>query len=260
MVKKMELLKESKYYKIIGNTSFYNVIDDIVYNLHLQIINIMNLFQVSHINQIKIFIFDNEKDFKNVTKYPYNLGPIAGAYDSYAIRVYADLSKASLSDLCNCIIHEVIHTIYNYYVLKGKYVDKRVWLDEGLAQNLSGEKEYLRDDNNLKSYLYDNVFSDGKVIPSISFLHKHGNKCGTFVDGETNKYDGYIWSYLIVRYLIETKKEKEFIDIITYNKDIRLVEETLIEDTVYYYKNKLEVDSYDKMDGRTKKRNLYRGN
>ena len=37
--------------------------------------------------------FVQTDDDESVTKYPYNLGPIAGAYDSYAIRVYADLSK-----------------------------------------------------------------------------------------------------------------------------------------------------------------------
>ena len=252
----MEKLEDSKLYEIIGTPSLKNITSDLIKNLHIKIIDIMNLFKVRQIDKIKIFIYDNEKDFQNVTKYPYKLGPLAGAYNGYAIWVYGDLNKINKSDLYNCLIHEIVHVIYNYYVLEPNKEPKIVWLDEGLAQNLSKEKEHLKQDDNLRHFLQKHMFAEDKIIPDISYLHQHGNKFGSYIDSETNKYNGYAWSYLMVRYLIETKTKEEFNDIIRHTSNIKKLEETLTEDTITYFKKRLEVDNYDQMDGRTKGRNI----
>lgn len=50
-------------------------------------------------------------------------------------------------------------------------------------------------------------FLNDVEVPKLEFLHKRGGKYGEFVDTETDKYDGYNFSYALVRFLCE-KKEK----------------------------------------------------
>ena len=252
----METLEHSKLYEIIGSPTLKESISKLTQNLHIKIIDIMNLFQVQRINQIKIFLYDNEQDFQNVTKYPYRLGPLAGAYNSYAIRAYGDLNKITIDDLFKCIIHEIVHIIYDYYVLEPKKEPKLAWLDEGLAQNISGEKEYLKDNKNLRNFMQKHIFDSSKIIPNINYLKNHGNKFGEFIDRTTNLYNGYAWSYLIVRYLIETKTKKEFMELIQKPSQINELEKTLINDTLNYYKERLEVDNYDQMDTRANRSHI----
>ena len=235
----LEILEESKYYKVIISPSFQKIKKELKGKIYVQIINIMNFFQIKEIEQLKIFIYDNEQDFKNVTKYPYNLGPLAGAYNRYAVYVYVDLKRISIEELHNSIIHEVTHKIYNYNILGKTNEPKLVWLDEGLAQNLSNEKEHLKDNQALRIFLKEHIFNENKIIPDIVYLSKHGNKFGNFLDEKTNKYNGYAWSYLIVRYLIETKTKEEFLELIRKPSTIRIVEQTLIDNTINYYKKKI---------------------
>lgn len=235
----LEVLEESKFYKIIISPSLIKIKKEIEGKIYAQLISVMNFFQIKEIEQLTIFIYDNKNDFKNVTKYPYNLGPLAGAYNHYAIYVYADLNKITIEELCNSIIHEVIHKIYNYYILIKTNEPKLVWLEEGLAQYLSNEKEHLKDNQTLRTFLRIYVFNENKIIPDIRYLSKHGNKFGSFIDEETNKYNGYVWSYLIVRYLIETKTKEEFLKLIRNPSSLSRFEQTLIEDTINYYKSKI---------------------
>lgn len=251
-MKIMEVIGECKLYKIIGDESFKKHKQEVEENLYADIIKTMNYFEIKQIEQIKIFLFEDAQDFKNVTKFPYQVGPLAGAYNGYGIRVYCDLEKASIEDLYNCIIHEVIHTLYKHYVLSPNNLEHIVWLGEGLAQNLSNEKEYLKDNENLKKFIQKNIYSEDKIIPDINYLKTHGNKFGSFVDSETHKYNGYAWSYLIVRYLMECQ-EQALINIIRNPNQIKAIESTLIEETLNYYKQRLEVDNHDKMDERTRR-------
>jgi len=252
----MEVLGENKLYKIIGDTTFINIKDKLTQELQNQITNIMNFFEVKEINQLKIYLYDNEETFQKLTNYPYKLGPLAGAYNSYCIRIYCNPDSMDINSLNNCIYHEIAHTIYNYYVLTSDNKNKVAWLDEGLAQNLSNEKDSLNNDENLKKFIEKNIYSQDTIIPYINYLSKHGNKFGSFVDEETKKYNGYAWAYLIVRYLMETKTKDEVINIIKNPSSITILGNSLIEDTLKYFKKRLEVDNNDEMDKRTRRSNI----
>ena len=48
--------------------------------------------------------------------------------------------------------HELFHILYMKYILKDDYSKRIVWYDEGMAQFMSGEKDYLKEGNNFKQY------------------------------------------------------------------------------------------------------------
>ena len=73
----------------------------------------------------------------------------------------------------------------------------------------------------LKKLIYE------KEIPELKFLHKRGGKYGEFVDTENNKYDGYNFSYALVRFLLETKG-KEYVNQIIYSKALLEKEEKIL--------------------------------
>ena len=95
------------------------------------------------------------------------------------------------------IIHEFVHLIYTKYV----HGEKSVWLEEGLATYLSGQKSFLEQDMNRYNSFLERLFT--KEIPSIDYLKKHGNDYGEFCDTKTEKYNGYDISYALIRYTIE---------------------------------------------------------
>lgn len=77
-------------------------------------------------------------------------------------------------------------------------------------------------------------------MPNISFLHKHGSKYGEFLDNETDKYNGYDWSYLMIRYLIETLSKKEFDELMRSKNKIMNIESNIVNDTYNYFTRKIK--------------------
>ena len=101
------------------------------------------------------------------------------------------------------IIHELIHHLYKYYVY-GKDNERITWVDEGLAQFFSGQKDYLKEEKTYKLFLEENL----KDTDNID-LNKLNHDDRSF--GNNN---GYNLSYIAIRYLYETYNHEEFIDIL----------------------------------------------
>ena len=115
-----------------------------------------------------------------------------------------------------------------------------MWFDEGLASLLSGEKNTLLDNDRLKEFIENKISGENKEIPKISYLHKHGASYGEFVDTKTKKYNGYDWSYLMIRYLIETLSKKELNELMRSKQSILDIEGTIINDTYNYFTKKVK--------------------
>lgn len=103
------------------------------------------------------------------------------------------------------IVHEYIHILYNENIAEDK--ERIVWLDEGIALNLSKERgKFIKERFPiLKSEIQD-----------IN-LNELSHEEGTFVTKEINGYDV---SYLVVKYLLEILSEEEFNRLIRDNKRI----------------------------------------
>lgn len=122
------------------------------------------------------------------------------------------------------IIHEFVHLIYNEYV----HGENAIWLEEGLATYLSGQKGFLEQDINRYNSFLELLFT--KEIPPIDYLKKHGNNYGEFCDMKTQKYNGYDISYALIRYTIE-KYGVNYLNTIIKNKsDLEQYEKSIISE------------------------------
>lgn len=134
-----------------------------------------------------------------------------------------------LGFLIASIVHEFIHLVYDN---QAPY-NHCVWLEEGLAQFLSGQKSFLEADvNKYNNWLKKSVLE--KEIPPITFLKKHGSSYGEFCDCSTNKYNGYDISYALLRFIIEEYSAEKLYEIIHNSSTLLVLEEHIIDN----FKNK----------------------
>lgn len=118
------------------------------------------------------------------------------------------------------IVHEYVHVLYNNYLSPMRIL----WLDEGLAQNLSKERENLSHNNYEKFRLLYNKFLN--MLEFIEFDNlKHGN---LFVNQYVNWYD---ISYLLVFYLINSNSRNEIVQLVKNPNNAKLLEKNIIRDT-----------------------------
>lgn len=194
-------IDNDKYILYAPNTLKYIYID-FINILEQKLKHYLEFFRVLNFRKIQINLFDNKQKFRN-----YIIKLRNGdekSLPSYAIGVF-DKGMINMLVDPNIIIgspkyiktihsgaHELGHIMYKELIWKNNENNRIVWFDEGLIQNLSGEKDTM----NFKIYL-NNVISKTKIIPDLSLL-SHGD---SFVN---ENYNGYDLSYIAVRYLFET--------------------------------------------------------
>ena len=81
----------------------------------------------------------------------------------------------------------MFHILYLKHILNGDLRNRIVWYDEGMAQFMSGEKDYLKDEKEFKEF-YIQAKQRNRIIPNLSELY-HGN---SFYN---DNYNGYKLSY-----------------------------------------------------------------
>lgn len=122
------------------------------------------------------------------------------------------------------IVHEYIHLLYNEYITK----ERVVWLDEGIALNLSYEKNMLHDEKRFNDFM-KNICLMKEYIGNMSNLsHENGN----FV---TDEYNGYDLSYICVKYLMKIYTKEEFNKLIRNNKAVSKIESTVLNDAIKFF-------------------------
>lgn len=232
--------------KIVSNDLFeifsdkqytQDFIDRLVNIFKTQREKILKFFGLIEYPQIRINLFDDIEKLNNFSsKYiqisPYHKGDCCGDMINYFCNdeMLSDFSKAGY--IIACLAHEFVHMIYHDKICGVKCV----WIEEGLATYLSGQKNFLEQYiYRYKSFLLKMIYES--EIPELDFLHKRGGKYGEFVDCDTQKYYGYDFSYGLVRYLIE-KKGREYLNMIIVEEKALLKEEkTIIQDFIKYAKS-----------------------
>lgn len=207
--------------------------------------DIITFFNLNKIDKVRIDIYNKKDNMYNHRKdiglLTYNIGLNSGFFGTNYVCSYSDLSKVSKDKAIANIVHEFIHSVYQDYV---REKDKRiVWLDEGLAQNLSGQLSDIEKDEELfKKWYLKEIINPDKEIPSVKYLHNHGTKYGEFVDKETNKYNGYDISYLMVRYMLETYDKDKLQYLLRDYASVLEVEESILSETINYFNEKINVN------------------
>ncbi len=127
--------------------------------------------------------------------------------------------------------HELFHILYMKCILNNDYSKRIVWYVEGMAQFMSGEKDYLTEDT-FKEF-YFNVREKTKTIPKMDAL-KHGK---SFVNED---YNGYDLCYLSIKYLSETLSDIQFKNLMSDFSKITQLGDNIINKMFSYYDEKLE--------------------
>ena len=197
---------------------------------------ILNFFRLDNYEKVRINLFDNLETLNKfssrfITLSPYHKGDCCGDMINYFCddTLLQDYFKTGY--LIASLSHEFVHMVY-HDTIKG---NSCVWLEEGLATYLSGQKGFFElNKENYMDFLKKHILN--AELPTLEFLHHRGGKYGQFVDMETGKYDGYYFSYGLVRYLYEEKGHQFILDIIKNKENLEKLEETLFIDYLKYAK------------------------
>lgn len=201
---------------------------------------ILDFFGLDRFRKIEINLFDNQEAFLKFikslrwqgAKIP---GYCKGTFDNFMVNYSLNPIDVSLNPnrYKRGVLHECIHIIYN------SITDKRItWLDEGLAMNLSGEKNNLLDEESLKDYIIQKLLPMN--LPSNMNQLTHGRM---FVNGE---YNGYDLSYISVRYLLETKSKDEIHEMIKDSYKALEIGIDVLPSAINYFSNELSITSNTK--------------
>lgn len=172
---------------------------------------ILDFFCLSNYSKVRINLFDdidklNAFSSKYIDISPYHRGDCCGDMINYFCDDESLKDEAKTGYIIASIAHEFVHMVYHDTICGVSCV----WLEEGLATYLSEQKGFIeRSLERYKEFLERLLYE--KEVPKLEFLHKRGGKYGEFVDTETNKYDGYNFSYALVRFLCEAKG-KEYVN------------------------------------------------
>lgn len=118
----------------------------------------------------------------------------------------------------NVIFHELIHGIQ--FQLFGKTPE---WLNEGIAKYLDGTYE-----NGVK-YLLDNYVNNKEVPNQYEIENEFG----------CHDYDSYIYAYLMVSYIIDTKGKDYLIELLKDEKKLEVEKNNLLNCAINCYNNKI---------------------
>ena len=114
----------------------------------------------------------------------------------------------------NVIFHELNHGIQ--FQLFGKTPE---WLNEGIAKYLDGTYE-----NGVK-YLLDNYVNNKEVPNQYEIENEFG----------CHDYDSYIYAYLMVSYIIDTKGKDYLIELLKDEKKLEVEKNNLLNCAINYY-------------------------
>ncbi len=170
--------------------------------------NIERIKEELSINQeIKLIVALTAEEEK--AGFVYGKTSFSGFFTDTGTFAYINLDgKKTKEDMFKGLMHELIHHLYKYYVY-GKDKERITWVDEGIAQYFSGQKDDMKDDEKYKLFLEENLQS----IDNINLNELNHN------DRSFGDNNGYNLSYMAIRYLYENNSHEEFIKIIK-NQDL----------------------------------------
>lgn len=196
-----------------------------------------SFFNIKNVDNIMIDLHSDKELVKDISPYP--IEDFSGFFNNNGVFCYIDLNgRYDKSLLKSKVCHELVHHLYANYV-EDRNSPRVTWLDEGMAMNLSGDHDYLKDDQEFINFLNNRILNISQR-PVMNNL-KHGRE---FINKD---YNGYALSYLSVRYMLENYSHDKFLSIIKNKSNAMLEGETVLEDAVDYYCNKFNLSNSNKV-------------
>lgn len=198
------LLAENDMFLISGDAEYLKYAQELLDKLTVPSKSIREFFKISNHDKMTIELFKNKEDLNKYAEEKYQDSSSScshGGFSENDIFIEANLEdlEHQMFIVVDSIIHEYVHIIYR--MVYGNKFARVLWLDEGLAQHLSGEKNLLEYDfARFKSFFLRKVVAKGKDIPKLEYLMHNGNSRYQF---GYPRYDGYAVSYMLVRYIFD---------------------------------------------------------
>ena len=153
----------------------------------------------------------------------YGKSSFSGFFNDKGAFAYINLNGDKTKEyIFKGLMHELTHHLYKYYVY-GKEKERITWVDEGLAQFLSLQKEDLKDEKKYRLFLEENL----KHNINLNELNHNDRSFG--------KNNGYNLSYIAIRYLYETNSHEKFIEIIKNQEKLLEYGDTILRDIIEVY-------------------------
>lgn len=244
---------ENRNFKIDCPESLINISQKIFEDLEKKKEIIFDFFGINDFQKVNIILFDSksayDKFFENDTKMPkYSTGCIKGnsIYAVIDLRSVNNVDKyeknANEGKNISRVTHEFFHIIYNNRIVKEKKQKRCTWLDEGLAQCLSGQNDILEKGDNFKNY-FINVVKSTKEIPNLNSLVHRVVNSNDKPFKSVGIYDGYALSFISVRYMLEVFGKQKVREIMENEEQLLEVGNTVIKESFKYFKEKYLIQS-----------------
>lgn len=224
---------ENRLCKINYSESLQELAEDTMILLQDKIKEYERFLDITLDEQVVVNYFDDIEEFR---KFIYKIRGEEGTLPQYAEGTYdgsminAYIEAETQLERRFTASHELFHILYLKYVLNNDYSKRITWYDEGMAQYMSGEKDYLNNDGNFEIF-YRKVRDKTKKIPVLNDL-EHGN---LFCNDD---YNGYELSYLAIRYLSEILNKNVFKELMYRCDEIKQIGDNIIDKMFAYYDDK----------------------
>lgn len=195
----------NQYFTIQANDQYEPYLENILDMVSEKASIVRSFFGVHEYRPVKVSLFEDLEDLKdeaNKTKKKFE-EYAEGSFSNKGIGVFVKqkLTDKNLMGIVNKVIHQYSHIIYAS-IYNDKF-DRPLWLDEGIAQTLSGERIALQNSKDKsKSAFLSRIVGRRKGIPTITDLKNEGT--GQHTIGSP-RYSGYLLSYFMVNYLLSSK-------------------------------------------------------
>ena len=135
--------------------------------------------------------------------------------------------------------HEAFHLYYKKYVYGNDII---VWFDEGMAQFISGEKDWLLNDEVKFEQAFRKFLDDYVPIDNLNVrCHGKDEVSDEYIFDRPKVFRGYMASFLIIKYIDEVYGRTYLYELMKDNKKIREFGNRALEEMVSYYKKKYTI-------------------
>lgn len=206
------------------------------------------LFNKEKLDKIEFMLFDNYEEWKEFYTSRNHREPpeySRGCFESennlcYSVQKSGVLYSTPLwFHTISTNAHEAFHIYYKKYIYKD---DRVVWFDEGLAQYLSGEDDlWINNEEKLKKVFLE-FYQNYKEINNLNDRIQGNNSIpDDLIFSRKGVFEGYKMSLLAIKYL-DLKYGISYIkELMKYNKEIRELGTTIIDDMIKYYKERFNI-------------------
>lgn len=231
-------------FKLISPKSLDSFNNDFVNHTKRCLEDYKNLFETDNLDKLEIIIFDSLEDYRDDYRQRFNREPpeySRGNFGDKSMRIVIDQDLIPGTMYYNKAkstgAHEAFHIYYRDFVYAE--AQRIVWFDEGMAQYFSREKDDYSDDEFFKFY---SKFRKSYVPINNLNERVQGNLSvpDDKIFSRKGVINGYPLSYLVIKYLAETKGEDYLKLLMKDRAKILEYGDTILEDMITYFDDKFK--------------------